>query len=77
MWEAKESTGQGALRGSQCRVAWLQTSSPLLPTPKDMVGFLAKQEQKSEDSEDREMKTVLWAEEAVPPGQLTSGQPSL
>lgn len=33
-----------------------------------------KQEQKSEDSE---MKTVLWAEKAVLPGQPTSGQPLL
>lgn len=47
---------------------------PSCPSLKDMVGFLAKQKLKSADSEDREMKTVLWAEEgrAAWPADLTS-----
>lgn len=65
MWEAKENSGQGTLRGSQCQVAWLQTPSPSCLPPIDTVGFLAKQKQKSEDSDNREMKAVLWAEQVA------------
>lgn len=68
----------GRAHGVGLRAGWpgCKHLPPSCLPMKYMVGFLAKQK-KSEDSEDREMKTVLWAEKAVPPGQPALGQLSL